>query len=48
MWSSEMRKENSARMMTCEEVARLLVWVYLQEGNIVPEEIMIKPIEGDL
>ena len=48
MWSSEMRKENSARMMTSEEVARLLVWVYLQDGNIVPEEIMIKPIEGDL
>jgi len=48
MWSAEIRKENSARMMTSEEVARLLVWVYLQEGNMVPEEIMIKPIEGDL
>jgi 3-oxoacyl-[acyl-carrier protein] reductase len=48
MWSAEIRKEHSARMMTSEEVARLLVWVYLQEGNMVPEEIMIKPIEGDL
>jgi hypothetical protein len=43
-----MRKEHSFRMMTSEEVSRLLVWVYLQEGNMVPEEIMIKPIEGDL
>jgi 3-oxoacyl-[acyl-carrier protein] reductase len=48
MWSTEMRKEHSFRMMTSEEVSRLLVWVYLQEGNMVPEEIMIKPIEGDL
>jgi short-subunit dehydrogenase len=48
MWPSEVRKSNSARMMTGEEVARLLVWVYLQEGNMVPEEITIKPVEGDL
>ena len=48
MWPVEMRKQHSARMMTSEEVARLLVWVYLQEGNMVPEEIMIKPIEGDI
>jgi len=48
MWPSEIRKSSSARMMTAEEVARLLVWVYLQEGNMVPEEITIKPVEGDL
>jgi short-subunit dehydrogenase len=48
MWPSEIRKSSSARMMTGEEVARLLVWVYLQEGNMVPEEITIKPVEGDL
>jgi short-subunit dehydrogenase len=48
MWPSEIRKANSERMMTSEEVARLLVWVYLQEGNMVPEEIMIKPIQGDI
>jgi uncharacterized protein len=48
MWSSEIRKTSSHRMMTGEEVARLLVWVYLQEGNMVPEEITIKPVEGDL
>ena len=48
MWPSDVRKTNSDRMMTGEEVARLLVWVYLQEGNMVPEEITIKPVEGDL
>jgi 3-oxoacyl-[acyl-carrier protein] reductase len=48
MWPADVRKANSDRMMTGEEVARLLVWVYLQEGNMVPEEITIKPVEGDL
>jgi short-subunit dehydrogenase len=48
MWPAEVRKTSSERMMTGEEVARLLVWVYLQEGNMVPEEITIKPVEGDL
>jgi 3-oxoacyl-[acyl-carrier protein] reductase len=48
MWPIEVRKTNSQRMMTGEEVARLLVWVYLQEDNMVPEEIKIKPIQGDL
>ncbi|MDR3666038.1 MAG: SDR family NAD(P)-dependent oxidoreductase [Ignavibacteriaceae bacterium] len=48
MWPSDVRKSSSDRMMTGEEVARLLVWVYLQEGNMVPEEITIKPVEGDL
>jgi 3-oxoacyl-[acyl-carrier protein] reductase len=48
MWPAEVRKSSADRMMTGEEVARLLVWVYLQEGNMVPEEITIKPVEGDL
>jgi short-subunit dehydrogenase len=48
MWPSEIRDVNFERMMTAEEVARLLVWVYLQKGNMVPEEITIKPVEGDL
>lgn len=48
MWSQEVRKENSDRMMTSEEIARLIVWAYLQEGNMVSEEIVVKPIQGDL
>ncbi|MGA8265329.1 MAG: SDR family oxidoreductase [Ignavibacteriaceae bacterium] len=48
MWSQDMRKENSERMMTSEEIARLIVWAFLQEGNIVAEDIDVKPIEGDL
>ncbi len=48
MWSNEIRKENSGKMMSCEDIARLLVWLYLQKGNMVTEEIVIRPITGDL
>lgn len=48
MWPQAIRKENSERMMSSEEIARLIVWAYLQEGNMVSEEIMVKPIQGDI
>ncbi len=48
MWPHEVRKENSERMMKSEEIARLIVWAFLQEGNVVSEEIVVKPIQGDL
>jgi uncharacterized protein len=48
MWSSAVRKENSEKMMPPEEVARIILWNYLQKGNAVNEEIVIKPITGDL
>jgi short-subunit dehydrogenase len=48
MWSQEIRKENSERMMSTEDIARLLVWVYLQKENMISEEIVVRPIEGDL
>lgn len=48
MWPQDIRKENADKMMTGEEVARLLVWSYLQKGNLVSEEITIKPVTGDL
>ena len=48
MWSLDVRKENSERMMTSEDIAQLLVWIYLQKGNMVTEEFVVKPITGDL
>lgn len=48
MWPSEVRKENSDKMMTSEDIARLIVWVYLQKGNMVTEEILLRPLTGDL
>ena len=48
MWSLEVRKQKSERMMAVEDIARVLVWVYLQKGNMVSEEIVLRPITGDL
>lgn len=48
MWSAKIRKENKGRMMKSEDIARVLVWAYLQKGNMVSEEIFLRPIKGDL
>lgn len=48
MWSPEVRKEKSDRMMTTEDLARLMVFTYLQKGNIVLEEITVRPLGGNL
>jgi len=48
MWPSEIRKEKSDRMMTGEDIAQLMVWAYLQKGNMVLEEITIRPLQGNL
>lgn len=48
MWNSDMREKYGDRMMTPEEIAQVIVWLYLQKGNIVTEEIVLRPILGDL
>ncbi len=48
MWSKEIRAQNSERMMQPEDIAQILVWAYLQKGNLVSEEIVVRPIQGDL
>ena len=48
IWSNEVRRENAGKMMDTADIARLLVWLYLQKGNLVTEEIMVRPITGDL
>ena len=48
MWSQEIRKEKSGLMMSAEDIARVIVSAYLQKDKIVTEEIMLRPITGDL
>ncbi len=48
IWSKEMRDQHSERMMSGEEIARVLVWTFLQKENLVTEEIVLRPISGDL
>jgi len=35
-------------MLEVDDIFRLLVWVFLQKENMVSEEIVVRPIEGDL
>lgn len=48
IWSKDIRSQYSERMMSGEQIARVLVWAFLQKDNIVTEEILLRPIEGDL
>lgn len=48
IWSDEKRKEFSNRMMKPENIAKILVDVATEKNNIVQEEIVLRPIEGDL
>jgi 3-oxoacyl-[acyl-carrier protein] reductase len=48
IWSKEIRSQHSERMMTGEDIARVLVWAFLQKENLVTEELVLRPIEGDL
>jgi short-subunit dehydrogenase len=48
MWSQEIRKEKSELMMNPESISRIIVSAYLQKDNLVTEEILLRPITGDL
>lgn len=48
MWSDEVTEKFGDRMMTPEDIAQVIVWLYLQKGNLVTEEILLRPILGDL
>jgi 3-oxoacyl-[acyl-carrier protein] reductase len=48
IWSKEIRNQFENRMMTGEDIARVLVWAFLQKENLVTEELLLRPIEGDL
>ncbi len=48
IWTREMREENGERMMKPESIARLIVSTFLQSDNLVAEEIIIRPLQGDL
>ena len=48
MWSQEIRKEKGERMMNPESIARIIVSSFLQKDNLVTEEIVLRPVTGDL
>jgi 3-oxoacyl-[acyl-carrier protein] reductase len=48
IWSQEIRKQYGERMMTPDDIAKVIVWAFLQKGNLVTEEIVLRPVQGDL
>lgn len=48
MWSPESRKKHSEKMMRPEDISTVIVSAFLQKNNVVTEEIVIRPITGDL
>ncbi len=48
IWSSEMLSEYANRMMSPEDIAKLVYQIYSIDSNLVPEEITLRSIAGDL
>ncbi|MCF6270663.1 MAG: SDR family NAD(P)-dependent oxidoreductase [Melioribacteraceae bacterium] len=48
IWSSEMLNEYASQMMSPEDVAKFIYQLYSIDYNLVPEEIILRPIKGDL
>ena len=48
MWSDKVLKEYGPSLMKPENIARVLVSVYLQGNSFVTEEIIMRPMIGDL
>ncbi|MCH7515583.1 MAG: SDR family oxidoreductase [Bacteroidetes bacterium] len=48
IWTNEMRKEKGERMMNPNSVARIMVSAFLQTDNLVTEEIIVRPVQGDI
>lgn len=48
MWSPATRQKYSSRMMTPREVAEITVQIANQPKKVVIEDVVIKPIKGDL
>jgi len=48
IWSDDVRLKHADHMMKSADVAEAILSIYKQAGNIVTEEIVLRPIEGDL
>ena len=48
MWDKEIRKISLDRMMKAEDLAHLVVSTFLQPNNLVTEEIVVRPLTGNL
>ncbi|HOJ17591.1 MAG TPA: SDR family oxidoreductase [Ignavibacteriaceae bacterium] len=48
IWATSVREKFHDRMMKTEEVAKAILWSYKDEGQMVVEDIVLRPELGDL
>ena len=48
IWSGEMLSSHANKMMNPEDIAQYIYHIYTIDSNLVPEEITLRPISGDL
>ncbi len=48
IWPNEILEKQSEKMMSPNDIANLIYNLYLDESNMVAEEIVLRPITGDL
>jgi len=48
IWPAKSLEKYSARMMNPDEIANLIFQVYQQKNNLCVEELVVRPITGDL
>lgn len=48
IWPNHILEKFSHRMMTPEEIAKIVYQIYSQKSTVVTEEILLRPIQGDL
>lgn len=48
MWNRSVRKKNHNKMIQPEDVADAIVSIYCQPQRMVTDEIILRPVEGDL
>ncbi len=48
IWSMEMLNEYANQMMSPEDIAKIIYELYSIDYNLVPEEITVRPMKGDL
>jgi NADP-dependent 3-hydroxy acid dehydrogenase YdfG len=48
MWHEGVRKKYHEKMMQPEDVGEVVLSIFLQPGRVTTDEIVIRPVEGDL
>ncbi|MCE1187852.1 MAG: SDR family NAD(P)-dependent oxidoreductase [Ignavibacteria bacterium] len=48
IWDPKVIERNNGKMMSAEDVARAIVLIYDSRGTAFPEELILRPISGDL